>query len=279
MKDVYIIDAELLNKKISKIKRDGREKLHVVSDFDKTLTKAFVDGKKVHTGVAQIREGHYLTEDYSSKAFALHDEYYPIETADNISREIKGKKMHEWWSRHLDLMIKCRMNRAVIDDIIQKKKIKVRKNALELLDILHEKDIPLLIFSAGVGDIIENYLKYENKLYDNTHIISNFYKFDEDGKVIGYKSKIIHSLNKNEVQLKGTPYYNIIRERKNVILLGDSVDDLDMLHGIEHKEVIKIGFLNEDIEKNLKNYKENFDVLILNDGSMRYVTSLIKKIK
>lgn len=279
MKDVYIQDSKTLNKKISKIQKDGREKLHVVSDFDKTLTKAFVDGNKVHTGVAQIREGHYLTEDYSPKAFALHDEYYPIETADNISREIKSKKMQEWWSRHLDLMIKCGMNKRVIEDIIQKKKIKIRENALELLDLLYEKNIPLLIFSAGVGDIIEGYLKYENKLYDNIHIISNFYKFDEHGKVTGYKSNIIHSLNKNEIQLKGTPYYDIIRERKNVILLGDSVDDLDMLQGIEHKEVIKIGFLNENIEKNLKKYKENFDVLILNDGSMEYVTSLIKKIK
>ena len=279
MKDVYIPDSKNLNRKISKIQKGSKKKLHVVSDFDKTLTKAFADGKKVHTGIAQIREGHYLTEDYSPKAFALHDEYHPIETADNISREIKNKKMHEWWSRHLELMAKCGMNKGVINDIIQKKKIKIREDALELLDLLHEKNIPLLIFSAGVGDIIESYLKYENKLYDNIQIISNFYKFDEYGKVIGYKSKIIHSLNKSEIQLKGMPYYDIIRERKNVILLGDSVDDLDMLQGIEHKEVIKIGFLNEDAEKNLKNYKKNFDALILNDGSIEYVTSLIKRIK
>ena len=66
--------------------------------------------------------------------------------------------------------------------------------------------------------------------------------------------------------------------RKNVLLLGDSLGDLGMIEGFEYDNLISVGFLNENIEENLHAYKENFDIVIMNDGSMNYVNGLIKKI-
>jgi 5'-nucleotidase len=51
-----------------------------------------------------------------------------------------------------------------------------------------------------------------------------------------------------------------------------------MVKGFDYNHLIKIGFLNEEINNNLKDYKKNFDILILNDSKMDYVTSLIKEI-
>jgi len=278
-KSTYVQNETELKQKINKIKIDGSSKLHIISDFDRTITKAFVEGQKTPTSLAQIREGKYLTKDYPEKAHALFDKYHAYEISNTIPKEERDKKMVEWWTAHLELLIKSGMNEGVVKDIIQRKKIHVREGTPELLDILNEYKIPLLIFSAGNGNVIEEYLKSEDKLYNSIHIVSNFFKFNKKGLATGYVSdKIIHTFNKNEIGLKNTPYYNQIKKRKNLILLGDSLGDLDMAEGLEHDNIIKIGFLNEDASKLFEDYSKRFDVVILNDGPMHYVNSLIKEI-
>jgi 5'-nucleotidase len=278
MKDFIIRNEEELNEKIENIKKDGVSKLHVVSDFDRTLTPAFVEGQKTPTVIARIREGKYLTHDYPAKAYALHDEYYPIEIAEDIPYEKKVKKMHEWWSRHLKLIVESGMNKKVIEDIVRKRTLHYRKGAKELLELLAKHKIPILIFSAALGDIIEGSLKFEGMFHSNIHVISDFFEFDENGNAKGYKGEIIHVFNKNEGQIKKSPYYEKIKERKNVILLGDSLGDSEMLEGLVHETIIKIGFLNENIEKQKEKFLKEYDVLILNDGTMDYVSELLEKI-
>ncbi len=51
-----------------------------------------------------------------------------------------------------------------------------------------------------------------------------------------------------------------------------------MAKGLEHEVILKIGFLNKNIEKNKNIYEKNFDAVILNDGPMDFVVSLIKDI-
>ncbi len=271
-------NPESLKKKIEQIKKDGVSHLHVVSDFDRTLTKAFVAGQKAHTGIAQIREGKYLTPEYPGKAHSLYDKYRPIEISETISLKEKIEKMNEWWSTHLKLLIESGMNEAVVDDIVKKKKIKFRPGVTELFKHLDSKQIPVLIFSAGIGNIIEKSMFAEGISMKNVHIISNFFDFDENGVAKGYKSGIVHTFNKNEGHIKKSPYFKQIETRKNVILLGDSLGDSEMLDGIEHKTIIRVGFLNEEIEKDKDKYEKEYDILILNDGSMDYVNELLKQI-
>ena len=82
------------------------------------------------------------------------------------------------------------------------------------------------------------------------------------------------------------------------MLLGDNIGDLGMSEGLEHNSIIKIGFLSHknplgfsgcrksSISQHkkkekilLEKFKENYDVIILNDGSMDFVNDLIKEIK
>lgn len=171
------------------------------------------------------------------------------------------------------------MNKKVIEDIIAKDKIKARISSLEMLDILHSLNIPTLIFSSGLGDLIEGFLKKQGRLYNNVHIISNFYNYDKDGNVLGYKNHIIHSLNKKEIELKETPYYEEAKQRKNVLLLGDSLDDIHMSEGIPHDTIIRVAFMNKDTEKHIEEFKKCYDVLLLNDCSMDFVVDFLKGIK
>jgi choline kinase len=77
--DIIISNKPLLEQKIQKFKEGGKDKFHVVSDFDKTLTKSFWNGQKHPSIIAVLREEKYLTPDYSDRANALFEKYHPFE--------------------------------------------------------------------------------------------------------------------------------------------------------------------------------------------------------
>lgn len=282
MQNVIIINPNRLEKIKEKIRRDGFEKLQVVADFDKTLNSCFVNGKKIASLISILRDEHYLTPDYSEKAQALYDKYHPLEADPNIPLQEKKKLMHEWWTTHYDLLIKSRLRKNDLAKAIQSENLALRPGAEEFFDFLHSREIPLLIFSAaGLGaETIALYLEKSGKLYENIHIISNAFVFDKDGLVVGVKEPIVHTFNKDYAIVKQYPVFEKLKERKNIILLGDSAGDADMTAGFEHSAIIKIGFLNEHAEDSriLQSFKEIFDVVILNDGPMDCVNELIKSL-
>ena len=139
--------------------------------------------------------------------------------------------MNRWWGEHFELMKECGMNKAVIHDIVLQRKIQFRAGAFDFLDLLDRKAIPLLILSAGLGDIIKELLESEGKLTPNVHLLSNFYLFNEQGIVIGKTNKhFIHTFNKNEVEVRKTPYYTEIQQRKKLDNAAKRLKDGKGLH-------------------------------------------------
>ncbi len=276
--NVIIVNENEFNKKLTEIKEGGLKNLHIIADFDKTLTTAEINGKGFKSVIALLREDDYLDKDYIEKAHALYDKYHPFENDPNLSFEEKYKKMESWWQEHLDLQVEKGLTKKVVDKLSQdtKHKIEFRGGAKEFLALLEKQDIPLLVFSAGLGDVIQYFFEVQNVLYDNISIISNFYDFDKTGNIKGYKGTIIHTYNKGEIAIAKDKHYSKIKEKKNVILLGDSLGDVSMAGSLNHEAVLKIGFLSGD--KDLGAYKKVYDVLVLNDGSLEFVIKLIKEI-
>lgn len=69
MKNIIIVNKEDLEAKKRNFIKDGPNKLHVISDFDKTLTTLFLpNGQKVNSLISIIRNGPYLGADYSKKS-------------------------------------------------------------------------------------------------------------------------------------------------------------------------------------------------------------------
>ncbi|MFA5173701.1 MAG: hypothetical protein WC438_00805 [Candidatus Pacearchaeota archaeon] len=279
MNNIIIPNPRELKEKEKAILYGGKDKLHVISDFDRTLTKAFVNGEKFPSIISILRAENYLTPDYSEKSYALKNQYSPIEIDNTIPLDEKKKSMYEWWTNHFNLLIESKLNIKDIQKVVESKKIQLRGKCSDLLKILNNKKIPLVIMSAsGLGtDSIKLFLEKEKEFYSNIQIISNGFKWDGEGYAIGIKKPIIHVFNKDEASIP-KQIHDKIKNRKNVILLGDSLGDLGMISGFDYDNLIKIGFLNEDAEKDLEEYKKNYDVVILNDGDMSYVNKLIKKI-
>jgi 5'-nucleotidase len=278
MASVIIVNPKEFERKKQLFKSGGSSKLHVVSDFDRTLTVAFSNGEELPTAIAQIRKGNYISPEYAKKAYSLHDEYYPIEVNPNIQFSEKNAKMNEWWNKHLKLIVDSGLSKQIMKKIISDQRIVGRPGTDKFFEILNSNDVPVLILSAGLGDFIEEYIDGKGLLVSNVHIISNFFEFDNEGMAVGYKSKLIHSLNKDEAQVRGSKYFKKISDRTNVLLLGDSVEDIKMSAGMNHEEIIKVGFLNKNIDENIESFKKNFDVIILNDGPMDFVNELLEEI-
>lgn len=282
MTNVLIPNPKKLQEKIEKFKKDGAEKTHVLTDFDRTLTHGYYQGKKTPSLVSHLRGGNYLSAEYAESAYALYDKYHPIEINPTINLEEKKMEMKNWWVEHFALLVKSGLTRDLIkkcaSDMVEEGEIRFREGAKDFLKTLEEKNISLVIISSSIGDLISDYLEIQGVFYKNIQIIGNILEYDEKGAFTGVKNnKVIHVLNKNEVELHDLPIFKEIEKRKNVILLGDSIGDLDMVEGFDFEEIIKIGFYDEK-EGDLEFYKKSFDVLVLNDGEMEGVNELMNKI-
>lgn len=266
--------------KLDKIKLDGFDKLHIISDYDKTLTYALDNNKRMETIYAKIRNSGLMSKEYENKGNAIFKKYYPIEISTNHSLDEKKRAMEEWWNRFYKLGVEFKIYKTLFQEVIDRNPSKLREGVKELFKFSSDKQIPFLIFSAGMGDGITYVLKKENLNNSNVHVVSNFFKFNDDGIAIGFNEPLIHTFNKNETSVP-KEYLNKIQHKTNVILLGDSLGDLNMAEGIEHNEIIKIGFLNytENDEKYndfIKPYLDGYDVIITEDSDINLLNNVLK---
>lgn len=65
----------------------------------------------------------------------------------------------------------------------------------------------------------------------------------------GIQQPIIHTLNKNEQALHGTEYYDLVKSRGNIILMGDTLGDIGMSTGVPNvQEILTIGFVYQKVQ-------------------------------
>jgi cytosolic 5'-nucleotidase 3 len=281
MKPEFLIpDPQKFEALQTAFKKAGANSIHVLSAFNQTLIKMFVNGQKVLSMIWVLRNEGYLTPDYPKKANELFDYYHAFEIDPNLSLAEKKLAMQEWWTKHFQLLIDSGLAKKDIEKSVTSSYIQLRDGAEEFFQILNNYHIPLIIMSSSGldGEGIELFLKHQDINLSNVHIISNNFIWDEYGKMLGIKKPIITSLNKDETILQDFPIYNEVKGRKNVILLGDSPHDVEMVTGFTYDNLLKIGFLNEKIEENLEEFKKSFDVIILNDGDLGYTNKTLKVI-
>lgn len=278
--DIIITNPDKLQATIQKISSQGSKHLYIIADFDRTLTKAFVDGEPKTALISIIQDKWYLGPDFSVKSKENFNKYHPIEIDPSIPFEEKKQAMYSRRKDQFELILKSWLKKDIIKHVVDTEEIPFRDRYSDFFDLLKSKDIPLIIFSSSWMwyEWIYYTLQKIDKLSDNIHIISNAFIRDENDKVIAIREPIIHSFNKDETAIHQFPIYEEIKHRKNIILLWDSLGDVDMAKGFDYENIIKIWFLNKEIDKNLQQYKNSFDIVITNDWDMEYVNDLLKNL-
>ncbi|CAG5077383.1 Similar to cN-IIIB: 7-methylguanosine phosphate-specific 5'-nucleotidase (Drosophila melanogaster), partial [Cotesia congregata] len=211
--NVKIRDFDNVINKIKKIRADGPNKLQIVTDFDRTITKQHVNGRQV------------LTEEQR-----LYHKYRPIELDHDLDILKKIEAMESWMKETDEILRGVDFDTYEIEEVVKVHGTDVRDRTKELIDRLNAAAVPVLVFSAGLGDVVEAILKHHDVFLDNVKVISNFLSY-KDGKINGFKNdKLIHVFNKNE-HVIDKDYYNTLKSRSNVVLMGDMTGDATMADG------------------------------------------------
>ncbi|VTJ80060.1 Hypothetical predicted protein [Marmota monax] len=152
------------------------------------------------------------------------------------------------------------------------------KEGYEDLFVKLQHSIPVFIFSAGIGDILEEVI-HQAGLSSKCQVVSNFMDFDESVVLRGLKGELIHVFNKHDGTLKNTDYFSQLKDNSNIILLGDSRGDLKMADGVVNVEhILKIGYPNGRVDELLKKYMDSSDIVLVKDESLEVANSILQKI-
>ena len=170
MQNLIYQDITKFEEVINNIKEDWFEKLHILADFDRTLTKAFSAWKKRPSLISVLRSEWYLSEEYSKEANRLYDFYSKFEVDNNISLDEKKSQMKMWRTKHFDLLVRSGLHKRDIQRVIDSKLIELREWVKEFLKFLSNNNIPLIIISANGlwTDSIKIYLEKEGYLLSRT---------------------------------------------------------------------------------------------------------------
>lgn len=252
----------ITNQKINDLKIN-KNNVYLVIDFDKTITS-----NESMDSWASSANPEIVGEEIVEKMDILYQKYEPIESSHKVPIEEKERYMEKWYSECMDLYYEYNLTKEKLTQSIKKSKLIFRKGAKEILQRCFEENIPVIILSAGIGNVIEQFLKENGCYFDNMYIISNFIKFNLDGRMRKFDNlTMIHSLNKT---MKGNLPENIkqkLKDKQYSILIGDLVEDEKMIAPTRWDTTLKIGILNKKIEENLEIYKKHFDIVLTSEDA------------
>ncbi|XP_026699623.1 cytosolic 5'-nucleotidase 3A [Athene cunicularia] len=244
-KTVHIKDPGRVEEIICGLIKGGAAKLQIITDFDMTLSRFSCNGKRCPT---------------------CHSEYFFFFFFNM-----------DWFVHSLLVFLHFNFlsNLYVLITIC----VKIREGYENFFDKLSEHNIPVFIFSAGIGDILEEVIHQAGVYHSNVKVVSNFMDFDENGILKGFKGELIHVYNKHDGALKNTEYFKQLKDNSNIILLGDSQGDLSMADGVANVEhILKIGYLNDKVDELLEKYMDSYDIVLVKDESLEVANSILQKI-
>lgn len=243
------------NGTLERIKDWETDSIYILTDFDRTITSG-----NSESSWSILSKSNMVPKEYIEESQKFFNYYRPFEIDETLDYETKSKLMTEWWNKHIGLFVKYQLSEDVINKATRNLRVmSFRDDAREFLENMKDRNIPVIMISAGIGNFIEQFLIENDCNFDNIYIVSNFLKF-ENGIATGVLGNLIHSLNKNEVSLPNE-IKRLIAHRKNIILLGDSIADIRMAREAARKNALKIGFLEEKVDENKSYYTDQFDVV------------------
>lgn len=258
-------------KKFNKLASEGREKLHLLMDFDRTLTI----GKDAEGN--EVTSWNILTKLLPPKAFAkqqkLYEKYRPLEASGKMTSE----EAVSWASKVLKIIVASEVNLLEIEKDFSRN-TSIRYYAKNIFDACSILDIPTVIVSAGIKEVIDVWSK--EFAVSPTLILAIKLFTDSNGKIIDWDKNIVHVKNKKEHGHKELT--KIKQQRPNIILIGDAIEDADMAEGDEN--VLRIRIFNpreDEIFDKQRFYEETFEKfdLMIENGSLEPVLRILELIK
>ena len=287
---------------------DGVESLHVVLDFDHTITA-------------------YLSPTTGEKCLECHDvvqhgTYDPSERQASFRADIEGvwsdqrngrlRCLSEWWSRFHDAIASHELTETEVRQATASSQVALRPGAAELFAWLREHAVRTTILSAGISTVIEEVLRrHDIEVHEQARIIANVPVLDGSERIVSFREPLVYSRNKAQV-LKTLEFGNTgenARSPDNIVLAGNAIGDVQCLSGMPHGRSLSLGFLHEELSgvptarpeicasgisshrestvpladrehSNLDNFLEHYDVVMCgHQSNFQYLLDLLGEIK
>jgi len=275
--------------KVQQMLQAGKDEVFFVVDFDKTMTKCFLeDGSRGFDSHDILASCPKMTWGCKRMMEMLMKKYHPIQTNPRMTKEEKVPYMEEWSQLVNQLLLGQGLTRDDLETAVRTcMDFRLRHGVQELFQIAHSNNIPLVIISAGPANVVEEVIcqcikKSNGELgtpWDNLFIHGNSMLWNHDGRHVGFSEPQLHMFNKD---LRSAPQrlQQLIQGRHSGILCGDTLGDLTMATGHSTTSLMKVGFLNDKIDERLEHFcKENaYDRVILGDGTFEPLLQVLRQL-
>uniref|UniRef100_A0A915MG38 5'-nucleotidase n=1 Tax=Meloidogyne javanica TaxID=6303 RepID=A0A915MG38_MELJA len=259
---VRIQNVEAVTKKLQLMAQASSNRLMTISDFDYTLSRYHNNGQKCVTthGLLEYVAAE-INPDFQRRICELRDKYVVIEYCPQTLMEDKIPIMEQWWRESHGLIEQYRPKKSKLRDAVKRSQslllrhvfnniIKVffvydltekiftisADGCADFLLTLHQAKVPVVLFSAGIGQIIEFVLEHQcdERQMDEAFLIS-----------------------------QEAPFFKSIAERTSVLLLGDSLGDVHMDVGVCQELILNFNF-----DSLMERYMEEYDIVLVDDQTM-----------
>lgn len=227
----------------------------MIADFNRTITTG-----DSQTAWSILATSNLVSQSYIDDRQTLYNKYRPIEIDNTLPLDYRIKMMKEWFQKHLELFVKHQTKEDIFEAAVNTLDVmKFRPGAKEFLEFLHQNNIPLIIISAGISNLINLSLKHNNCDFDNIYICSNELIFENNiASEIG--KNIIHPLNKLDYALP-SKVMEKLQNRNKLLILGDKPNDLTVVNPNDFDFALSVGFVTNKNKNKPEELQSHFDII------------------
>eukprot|EP01064_Diplonema_japonicum_P027896 TRINITY_DN4157_c0_g1_i1.p1 TRINITY_DN4157_c0_g1~~TRINITY_DN4157_c0_g1_i1.p1 ORF type:complete len:296 (+),score=68.20 TRINITY_DN4157_c0_g1_i1:610-1497(+) len=232
------------------------KKLAVVSDFDRTLT------------IGNSIECHILVARSNVFSTSFKEDMKELDEISLIEAEKRPVHLTgvEWWRQYNRLLKK----HSVKDDdiksaVVSHPKKLMRPGVADFHETCHTKNIPFVVVSAGITNVVRWAFDKEHGHLPAPHIISN--TLDAESTSHPQEDPITSSTKHKAFHHAPSEVHSALSSAHITLVLGDRPADVHVLESHPYGQedsgshhFVKIGLIN-DLSK-LPAFKESFDIIL-----------------
>lgn len=105
---------------------------------------------------------------------------------------------------------------------------------------------------TGLSDIIEEFLRQHNALTENITVCSNRLNYGTDYVPASVSpEQPVTSFTKAQAYHNAAGFFRLHHNRRMILVIGDSVSDIDAAQNVPYDETLSVGFLNSRVSSRL----------------------------